>query len=149
MGYVGLAHVVWALGAAIFESMGLWALLVPPMVICPLWAIFGQHGREARRALEGTTELGRRRGTCKPCPPGRSGRLPADRGKNHDLAAQWPDLIERCAVLATVKTASRHLWPPKTLAHRPAIKERRAKGRRSSSPRTRRLVTVGSGLTGV
>ena len=34
-------------------------------------------------------------------------RLLADRGKNHELAGQIPSLIERGAVLAAVKTASR------------------------------------------
>jgi hypothetical protein len=57
MGVFG--HLVWALGAAILDRMGFWALLLLPMVICPLWAIFGQHGRKARRALlEGATAPG-------------------------------------------------------------------------------------------
>jgi len=33
--------------------------------------------------------------------------LRSDREKNHDPAGQRPDLIKRCAVLASVKTAAR------------------------------------------
>jgi hypothetical protein len=51
------ANVVWALGAAIVNTMGWWTLLLLPMVICPVWAIFGLQGRNARRALlDGTTD---------------------------------------------------------------------------------------------